>query len=123
MNAVVWAVQVVLAVAFLTAGALKLTQPRAKLSTTLAWVEDFSNTQVRGIGLVELAAAFGLILPGTTRVAPVLTPLAAVGLILVMVGATATHLRRHEPQLVSVNTVVVALAMVVVWGRFGPYSL
>jgi uncharacterized protein YjeT (DUF2065 family) len=56
MNTLVWSAQAVLALVFLTAGVTKLTQPKAKLAATLAWVEDFSDTQVRGIGLVELVA-------------------------------------------------------------------
>ena len=51
---------------------------------------------MKAIGLVEVAAALGLILPAATDIAPVLTPLAAAGLVVVMISAAATHLRRHE---------------------------
>ncbi|MBW8796126.1 MAG: DoxX family protein [Streptomyces sp.] len=75
----------------------------------------------RLIGGVELAAALGLILPATTGIALALTPLAAVGLAVVMVLAGAFHVRRGEYSAIGLN-VVLALAVVVAWDRFGPYS-
>jgi hypothetical protein len=60
---------------------------------------------------------------GVLRIAPILVPLAAVGLALVMVGAVAVHARRKETMNVAVNVVLIALAVFVTWGRFGPYSL
>jgi hypothetical protein len=85
-------------------------------------VEDFSPATVRFIGIVELAAALGLILPAVTGIAPILTPLAATGLAVVMVLAAITHVRRKEPSGIAVNAVLFALAVFVAWGRFGPYS-
>ena len=122
MNTVVWIVQVVLALGFLMAGAMKVTQPRAKLAPQMGWVEDVTDAQVKGIGLVEVAAALGLVLPGATDIAPVLTPLAAAGLVIVMIGAAATHLRRHEPKFVLINASLLVLASIVAGARFGPYS-
>jgi hypothetical protein len=49
-------------------------------------------------------------------------PLAAVGLILLMAGAAITHARRGESQAIVMNVVLIVLAVVVAWGRFGPYS-
>jgi hypothetical protein len=74
------------------------------------------------IGVLEVAAAVGLILSAALSIAPILTPIAAVGLILVMAGAVVTHARRHESLNVAVNIVLAVLAAVVAWGRFGPYS-
>ena len=122
MNTVVWIVQVVLALGFLMAGAMKVTQPRAKLAPQMGWVEDVTDAQVKGIGLVEVAAALGLVLPGAIDIAPVLTPLAAAGLAIVMIGAAATHLRRHEPKCVLINASLLVLASIVAGARFGPYS-
>ena len=122
MNTAVWILQIILAMGFLVAGAMKLTQPRAKLAPQMGWVEDFSDTQVKAIGAVEIAAAVGLTLPAAADVAPVLTPLAAAGLVVVMVSAAATHLRRHEAQFIAVNATLLTLAAVVAWARFGPYS-
>jgi len=123
MNIALWIVAGVLAVVFVTAGLLKLTQPKVKLSENMAWVEDFSAGQVKAIGTVEILGAVGLILPGVTGIAPVLVPIAAAGLAIVMIGAAITHLRRKEAPLALANAVLFALAVFVTWGRFGPYPL
>jgi uncharacterized membrane protein len=122
MNVVLWIVQGLLAAGFGMAGIMKSTQPKEKLVDRLPWVEDFSPATVRFIGIVELAAALGLILPAVTGIAPVLTPLAATGLAVVMVLAAVIHVRRKEPSGIAVNAVLFALAAFVAWGRFGPYS-
>ena len=122
MNAVLWIVQAVLAAAFLVAGALKVSQPKQKLTDMMGWPGDFSPNVIKGIGTVELLAAIGLILPAATGIATWLTPLAGVGLAVLMVGAMATHYRRKEPQMIVTNVVIFALAVLVAWGRFGPYS-
>ena len=123
MNALLWTVAGLLAVVFLAAGTMKLTQPKAKLAATgQGWVEDFSDNAVKGIGLLEVLAAIGLILPAALDIAPVFVPLAATGLALMMVGAAITHARRREFPNIAVNTVLLALAAVVAWGRFGPHS-
>jgi hypothetical protein len=123
MNVALWIVAGVLAAAFLAAGAMKLSQPRKKLADSgMGWVEDFSDGAVKGIGALEVLGALGLILPAALNIAPVLVPVAATGLALVMVGAVITHARRREPQLIVVNVVLLALAAVVAWGRFGPYA-
>ncbi len=84
-------------------------------------VEDFTDTQVNGIGALEVLAAVGLVVPPLVHFATFLTPLAAVGIIRLMGGAAATHLRRREPQPVAVNGILLILAVVVAVGRFGPY--
>lgn len=122
MNVSLWIVQGLLAAAFALAGVGKATQPKDKLVGRLPWVEDFSQNTVRFIGIVELLAAFGLVLPRATGIASVLTPLAATGLAVTMVLAAATHVRRREPSGVAVNAVLFALAVFVAWGRFGPYG-
>jgi DoxX-like family len=83
---------------------------------------DFSAGAVKAVGTLEVLAAVGLILPAALDIAPVLVPLAAVGLVLLMVGAITTHLRRHETQAMVVTLPLLAEAAVVAWGRFGPYS-
>jgi hypothetical protein len=89
----------------------------------MGWVEDFSDPGVRTIGALELLGALGLLVPAVTGVATVLVPLAAVGLALLMVGAAVTHRRRGELPLIGINAVLLVLAVVVAWARFGPYSL
>jgi hypothetical protein len=63
-----------------------------------------------------------LILPAALDIAPVLVPLAAVGVVLVMVGATIVHLRRRQVVPAVLNLVFLAMAAFVAWGRFGPES-
>jgi uncharacterized membrane protein YphA (DoxX/SURF4 family) len=123
MNIALWIIAALLAVAFLAGGAMKLIQPREKLAASgMRFVEDFSAGSVKAIGAVEILAAVGLILPAALDIAPVLVPLAAVGLVFLMVGAIITHLRRHEAQAIVVNLALLALAVLVAWGRFGPQS-
>ncbi len=118
MNAAVWIVQVLLALAFGAAGLMKMTQPREKLQTNLKWVEDFAPNTIKGIGALEALAAIGLILPFLTGILPVLTPLAAAGLILTMIGAIITHIRRGESPMTLINLVLLVLAAFVAYGRF-----
>ena len=122
MDTALWIIQIFLALSFATTGLLKLTQPRERLAPKLAWVEDFSDAQVKAIGGLELAGAIGLVLPPALDVAPVLVPLAAAGLVLTMIGAAATHLRRGEPSFLPLNLILGALALFVAIMRFGPES-
>ncbi|MBK9746458.1 MAG: DoxX family protein [Chloroflexi bacterium] len=123
MDTALWILQVLLAVAFVGAGLMKLTQPKAKIAERMAWANDFSETQLKLIGLVELLGAVGLILPAVTRILPILTPLAAVGLVLTMIGAALTHIRRGEMPMVIPNIVLLALAAIVAYGRFVAFPL
>jgi|SRR5882724_8882385 len=123
MNVFLWIVASLLAAAFLASGLQKLLQPKEKLAASgLAWTADFSAGAVKLIGALETLAAIGLILPAALDIAPVLVPLAALGIALIMIGAIATHVRRRESLPIVINAVLLVLAAVVVWGRFGPYS-
>jgi uncharacterized membrane protein YphA (DoxX/SURF4 family) len=123
MNIALWIIAGVLAAGFAAAGVMKVSQPKEKLAASgMGWTADFGAGTVKTIGALELLAAAGLILPAALGVAPILTPLAAVGLVLVMVGAAVVHVRRHESQVVIVNVILLVLAALIVWGRFGPYS-
>ncbi|TDO27793.1 DoxX-like protein [Kribbella sp. VKM Ac-2527] len=123
MNVSLWVLQIVLAGMFAMSGITKSTQPRRKLLGKLRWVEDYSAGTVRFIGIVELLGAIGLVVPAATGIVPVLTPLAATGLAVVMALATNTHRRRREPSAIAFTAVLFAVAVVIAWGRFGPYSL
>ncbi len=118
MNIALWIVQGLLAAAFLMAGFMKASQPKDKLAEKMAWVNDFTASQVRNIGIVEVLGAIGLILPAVTGILPILTPLAAVGLGITMIGAAKTHLRRGENQMIMPNIVLLLLSVFVAYGRF-----
>ena len=118
MNIGLLILQVLLALVFFMAGIMKLTRPKEKLASTLAWVDGFSQSQIRLIGTLEILGAIGLILPALTGILPWLTPLAAVGLAILMVGAAITHIRRGEYPNVITNIVLLALTVIVNYGLF-----
>ncbi len=119
MNIALWVVQILLAVVFAMAGLTKLTQSKeALIERGMEFVEDQSLSTVRVIGLLEVLGAIGLILPALTGILPWLTPLAAVGLALTMVGAIIVHIRRDENSKIIINVVLLALALFVAYGRF-----
>jgi uncharacterized membrane protein YphA (DoxX/SURF4 family) len=123
VNIVFWIIAIGLAVAFAGAGLMKLTQPKEKLAASgMGWTEQFSPGVIKAIGALDVAAVIGLILPAVLDIAPVLVPLAASGLVLMMIGAAVTHARRKENPMIGVNVVLLILAAVVAWGRFGPYA-
>lgn len=118
MNIALWVVAVLLAIPFFISGILKAVTPKEKLAANerMAWAEDFSPNMIRFIGVMEALGAIGLIAPWATGIAPILTPLAALGLFVVMVGAAIVHKRRNEPMVP--NIVLGALALFVAVGRF-----
>ena len=117
MNIALWVVQGLLALAFVMAGAMKVFQPKEKLAAQMAWVNDFSPGTVKLIGALEVLGAIGLVAPMLTGILPWLTPLAAVGLVLTMLGAIVTHVRRGENQMLIANIVLGLLAAFVAYGR------
>jgi len=118
MNIALWIVQILLALAFAMAGIMKVTQPIDRLETRMEWVKDVGPRGVPLIGSLEILGAIGLILPAVTGILPWLTPVAAAGLALTMVGAMITHWRRGEYSGIGVNVVLLVLALFVVYGRF-----
>jgi hypothetical protein len=124
LNLTLWIIAGLLAVAYLVGGAIKLIVPKEKLAAAPGggWVEDFSAGTVKAIGALEVLAAMGLILPAAIGIAPILVPLAAVGLVSIMVGAVITRLRRHEAKAMVLDLAYLALAGFVAWGRLGPES-
>jgi hypothetical protein len=124
MNTALWSIAGLLAAVFLFAGSNKVLIPPEKLAKAPGggWVLDFSPGFVKALGAVEILGAIGLILPALLDIAPILVPLAAVGLGVVMAGAATVEFRRHEAKHVLVNLLYLALIVFVVWGRFGPES-
>lgn len=104
-----WIINVLLALVFLTAGAIKLTGSREKLVATASWAEEFGFTRLRFVGLLEVLGALGLTLPLAVRVAPILAPLAGAGLAVVMLFAGVLHARHEES--VNANIILGALAV------------
>lgn len=118
-----WVAQAFLAFAFTGSGLMKLTTPHDALAAQMRWVADGPAFLPLFIGAAELAGALGLILPAATRIQPRLTPLAAAGLVLVMVLAAGTHLLYGELFMLVPNAVLGGLAAFVAWGRSGPAAI
>lgn len=108
-----------LAAIYLFSGAVKVILPREKLAAAPGggWVNDFRASTVKAIGVLEILGALGLVLPTALGIAPVLAPLAATGLAVLMAGAVFTRIRRREPKPLVADLVYVTLASFVAWGR------
>lgn len=118
MNILLWVLQLLLALIFLMAGMMKLRQSKEEMAERMAWVEDFSQQTIRIIGVLEVLGALGMVLPWATGILPWLTPVAAIGLALTMLGAIATHIKRKEYAMMGMNVVLLIMAVVVAYGRF-----
>ena len=119
MNLTLWICQGLLATIFAGSGFAKGTMsPERMAATGQTGVVMFPLPVVRFTAACEVAAAVGLIIPGLFGAASILTPLAAVGLCAVMVGAAWAHSKLREPWSVLANVVLFALALVVAVGRF-----
>ena len=97
---------------------MKSTQPKDKLVKSLPWVNDFSLQTVRFIGISELLGAIGIVVPQLTGIYPILSPIAAVGLAVIMVLASVHHLPKKEYRDVGFNIILLILAVVVALYRF-----
>jgi uncharacterized membrane protein YphA (DoxX/SURF4 family) len=127
MNTALWIVQAVLAVIFVTSGTLKATQPMPTLvATGQTGVKFYPMPFIRFIAVCELLGATGVIVPWLTGIAPVLTPIAALGLIVIMIGAAASHSRiahdernrrRKELLNVATNIAIIGACAFVAAGR------
>lgn len=118
MNIVLWICAGLLAAMFLMAGVMKVALPKEKLLPTMKWAQPWSVPQLRALGTVEVLGAIGLILPRALNIAPVLTPLAAAGCAVVMIGAVLTHIRMKDYTGTGMPLVLLVLAVVVAAGRF-----
>lgn len=112
-----WVAQVLLAAAFGMAGFMKITAPIEQLAQSgMSFVNNFGVDTVKFIGISEVLGALGLILPAAFRIKPILTPLAAVGIAIIMVLATSYHVTHSEP--FAPTSILLLLASFVAWGRF-----
>lgn len=118
MNIALWIMQVGLAVAFAAVGVNHITR-RGIESPGIAWMQDVPAPLLTTIGVLEILGAIGLIVPALTGIAPILTPLAASALALLMALAAIFHLRRPGETMNAIFNVVLGLvAAFVAYGRF-----
>ena len=125
MSVALWIAAIVLALAMLGAGSMKLIRSREQIvAMGMGYAQHFPPGAIKAIGALEVLAAIGLIVPGLTGIAPILVPLAATGVAILMLGAIITHVRLRDPIGQSVPAFVLLLvALFVAWGRFGSYPL
>ena len=114
MTSALWIVQGLLALLFLWAGGVKLVLPLDQLTGPISLPGWF----LRFIGVVEVLGALGLILPGLLGIRPGLTPLAAAGLVIIMIGATGLGLMTGSVVMVLSPLVVGFLAAFIAYGRW-----
>ena len=114
MTYALWVVQVLLALLFVFAGGMKLVMPLDQLAGPVPLPGAF----VRFIGVAELLGGLGLILPAALRIRPGLTPLAAAGLVVIMIGAVVITLIGNQPGGAVISLVVGLLAAFVAYGRW-----
>jgi hypothetical protein len=115
MTVAYWIVAALLALVYLYSGGLKVLRSPDQLRPMMGWIDTLPLTLVRTIGGLEVLGTLGLILPPLTGIAPALALAAAIGLLLIQVGAISLHLRRGEAKLVGFNIVLLLLAGVAIW--------
>ncbi|BDV31454.1 DoxX family protein [Microbacterium terricola] len=110
-----WIVNALLALAMIAAGSMKALRPQPQLlAAGMAWTEDYAPANIKAIGVAEVIGGLGLVLPLATGILPILTPIAAVCLAVLMAGAVVVHIRRNEafaPSLVLGLLAVVSAAL------------
>ncbi|MEU4510853.1 DoxX family protein [Nonomuraea wenchangensis] len=114
VNVAYWIVAGLLALFYLYAGGMKVVRSRERLRPMMAWVDDTPMPAVRAIGVIEVLGAIGLLLPPLTRIASWLALAAAIGFVVLQVGATALHLSRGDRQ-IALNITLLLAAALTVW--------
>lgn len=120
MKIIVWIASILLAVAFVAIGGMKVVTPADVLQQSANGVPV---TLLKVAGTAEMLGALGLVLPAATRILPVLTPLAASGLVLTMIGATTTNIVIGAYAIVPMTVVLGIVSALVAWARFGRYAV
>ncbi len=112
-NTLLWLAQVLLAITFIWAGAMKLFKPA---DLPWQWIKENPNL-VKVTGIIDLLAGVGLVLPALLRIQPTLTIYASYGIITLMIGASMFHIVRGETAQIGFNVFVALTAVFIAWGR------
>ena len=115
MTKTLWTIQVLLAALFIFSGGFKLVTPIEEMVKQMP--VPLSGGFLQFIGVCEILGGLGLILPGLLRIKPGLTPLAAIGLVIIMIGATVISLKTPSPATALLPLVTGVLAAFVAYGR------
>jgi len=117
LNRALWVVQVLLAACMLWGAGTKLLLPADKLAAMWPWTAQVSPALLTFTAITDLLGALGLVLPMLMRVKPRLTHFAALGIVVLMIAASAFHISRGEGGLIVPNVVFALMAGFVAWGR------
>lgn len=117
MNILLWVLQVVFGLYFTAVGIIHFMIPPG-LPDAMSWMYDLSDTLHLISGTAEILAGLGLILPGLFKIKTWLTPLAAAGMILVMVGASVYHIQRGEIANIGINLLNASVMAFIAYGRW-----
>jgi len=109
MEVIIWVLQVGLSAIFLYFGCLKMFLPLGKIEKKVSWARDYSHSRLKMFGLLEVLGALGLFLPYRLDIFPILTPIAATALAMIMAGAAMVHLRRDEIGMIMLNILIIFL--------------
>ena len=122
MNTALWIAAGLLALVALAGGISKSFVPKSKLAAQHGgeWTAPASVGFVKGLGVLELLAAVGLILPALLDIGTVMVPVTALCWVGLMIGAMITHGRLGQARFVALNSAYLALAIFIAWGRLGP---
>ena len=123
MNVALWILQVLLGAFFVFHAFIMLRPSPERLQSGMKYVLEMPTGLRVFSGVAEGLAGLALVLPPLFKVLTWLTPLAALGLVVLMLGAIVFHLTRREYPNIGLNTFLGVLAAVVAWGRFGPYPI
>jgi hypothetical protein len=115
MKVAYWIVAALLALLYLYSGGIKVVRSKDQLRPMMGWIDTVPLRLVRTIGVLEVLGAWGLVLPPLTGLAPGLALAAAIGLVLIQVGAISLHLSRGEAKMIGLNIALLALAGVAIW--------
>jgi len=121
-NTVLWVLQWAFGIYFVLVGVMHFVVPDG-LPSAMEWMYELSDTTHIVVGIAEVLGGLGLILPSVTRIRPELTVYAAVGLVLVMVGALVWHATRGEGASIAQNVIIGALLAFVAYGRWKLYPI
>jgi len=117
LNIALWTVQVILAVLFLTLGVLKTVWAVEQLAALMPWTAGVLLNFVRFVGITEILGAVGLLAPSIFRINPVLTPLGATGIAVIMILSVPFHIYRGDGSQLGLNVLFLLMAVFIAWGR------
>lgn len=109
METIILVLQIGLSCIFLYFGSLKVFLPIEKIEKKVTWARDYPPSRLKLFGLLEIIGAIGLFFPYRLDIFPILTPVAATALAMIMAGAAMVHLRRDEIGMILLNILLIFL--------------